>query len=250
MALLATIALGFSVGLLTGSTGIGGGSLLAPALIILNVNPFISVGTDLFVSALTKAVGAYVHHRSGTLYREILPALCIGGCVGALAGAAGLTLFKDGVDPIVAQKVLRRAIGVVLFMCAIAMALPVARRFCRERRAPLPATGVAGSLIGLITTVTGIGVGSLSVPTLQFLTQGSSMPAIVGSSLVFGMVVTLIGAGAHATMHNIDYRLGAILLLGAVPGVALGGFVSIRAAALLRRIVIVLLVASGLRLVI
>jgi uncharacterized membrane protein YfcA len=106
-----------------------------------------------------------------------------------------------------------------------------------------------GSLVAAITAVTGVGVGSLSVPALYFIKGRSQMPSIVGTSLAYATIVTAVGAAGHMALGDVNYPLAGLLLLGALPGVALGTTLVTRAPAALKPIVAALLVVSGLRLI-
>jgi uncharacterized membrane protein YfcA len=106
-----------------------------------------------------------------------------------------------------------------------------------------------GGIVSAITTVTGVGVGSLSVPALYFIKGRGGMSSIVGTSLVYATIVTAIGAGAHIAFHDVNYALAGLLLLGSLPGVTLGSAFATRAPAALKPLIVTLLVLSGIRLV-
>lgn len=246
---LAVAGLGFAVGVLVGATGIGGGTLLAPVLIfVLRLNPFVSVGTDLFVSAITKIVGAIVHRRADQVDTKLAWPLCIAGVAGAIVGTVLLTTMKYHVDVVAAQSLLKRIIGIALLICAafVAVSLNEKLRFTvrKERRA----AGFIGTFVAIVTTVTGVGVGSLSVPSLYLISGRRAMATVVGTSLVFGAVVTALAAVAHVALHDVDYALSGLLLIGGVPGVWLGSRMGARAGAYLRPAIAVLLVIVGLKL--
>jgi uncharacterized membrane protein YfcA len=246
---LGIVLLGFVIGVLVGATGIGGGTLLAPALIFfLRVNPFVSVGTDLFVSAITKLVGAVMHRRANNVYREILWPLCISGFFGALLGTLLLVALKLHMDPAPAQALLRRIIGVVLFVCAAFIILTANERFRRDVLHAPRYAAIIGPVVAIVTTLTGVGVGALSVPALYLISGRRPMAAIVGSSLVFGTVVTLVGALAHVALRDVNYSLALWLIVGGIPGVALGSALTIRKLGFLQPVVAVLLIVSGVRL--
>jgi uncharacterized membrane protein YfcA len=248
--LVGVILLGFGVGVLTGATGIGGGTLMAPALIfILRMNPFVSVGTDLFVSVLTKAVGSFVFRKTHNTIPEISWPLCIAGAIGAAVAGLLLWLLKSHVDMTIAQAVLRRVIGYVLLLCAAAIALSWGERWRGDATGKKSALGAAGAVIAALTTITGVGVGSLSVPTIYLMSRGRPMAAVVGTSLFFGMIVTLIASLAHIALGDVDYGLSLWLLLGAIPGVALGSLFAIRGSAILRPVVVLLIIVSAVRLI-
>jgi hypothetical protein len=245
------VLLGFLVGLVSGATGIGGGTLLAPFLMfVLKVDPFVSVGTDLFVSVVTKGVGSLIHKRAGNVEMSSIVPLCIAGLLGAIGGAILLAHLKTHVDVHAAQYTLRRIIGITLVVCAGAIMLSSRiRSGHRQFDKPLFLAPVA-AIVACITSITGVGVGSLSVPALYFVKGRSAMAAVVGTSLVFATLVTAVGAAAHMALHDVNYGLSALLLIGSIPGVALGSTLATRAPAALKPLVVVLLVLSGARLII
>ncbi len=247
---LAIAGLGFAVGVLVGATGIGGGTLLAPVLIfVLRLNPFVSVGTDLFVSAITKIVGAIIHRRANNVDTKLAWPLCIAGVAGAILGTALLTVMKYHVDVLAAQMLLKHVIGIALLICAVFVALSFNERLRFTVRHEGRYAAIIGAIVAVVTTVTGVGVGSLSVPALYLISGRRAMTLVVGTSLVFGAVVTALGAVAHVALHDVDYALSGLLLIGGIPGVWLGSRIGTRVAAYLRPVIAVLLVVVGLKLV-
>lgn len=246
---LAVAGLGLAVGVLVGATGIGGGTLLAPVLIfVLRMNPFVSVGTDLFVSAATKVVGALVHRRAGNVDVALARPLCIAGIVGAVAGTALLAFAKYHVDVVAAQTILKRTIGIALLVCAAAIAYAIGERGRFGVREEGRFASIMGALVAIVTTVTGVGVGSLSVPALYLIAGRRPAAIIVGTSLVYGAVVTGFAAVAHVALRDVDYGMSALLLLGGIPGVWLGSRLGARASAVMRPIIVALLAVVGVRL--
>ncbi len=247
----AVVALGFAVGLLVGATGIGGGTLLAPVLIfVLRMNPFVSVGTDLFVSAVTKIVGAFAHRRAHNVDVALALPLCIAGIAGAILGTLLLAFAKYHIDVVAAQKLLMHIIGYALLLCAIFVALSLNDRFRFAVKHEGRFAAVVGVIVAFVTTVTGVGVGALSVPSLYVIAGRRTMPVIVGTSLVFGAVVTAVATVAHVALHDVDYALSGLLLIGGIPGVWLGARIGTAAAAYLRPAIAILLVIVGVKLVI
>lgn len=250
MIALAVVLLGFLIGLVSGATGIGGGTLLAPFLMfVLKVDPFVSVGTDLFVSVITKAAGSFIHKRADNVEMQSVLPLGVAGIVGGLIGVIALAFLKTHVDIHAGQTVLRHVIGVTLCVCAVAIALSSRLRARHERFDNVASLGTMGAVVSAITTVTGVGVGSLSVPALYFIKGRSGMASIVGTSLVYATIVTAIGAVAHMALGDVNYGLAGLLLVGSLPGVMLGSTLATRAPAALKPVVVVLLVLSGMRLI-
>jgi len=247
---LAVVLLGLFIGLMVGATGVGAGTLGAPFLIfLLKIDPFVAAGTDLFMSVVIKAVGSLMHKRANNIEWRSFSPLAISGVVGSLVGLVVLAYLKQHVDMNASREVMRHAIGVVLCVCAAAVAFS-SRLSARHEKLDNPASlGIMGSLVAAITAVTGVGVGSLSVPALYFIKGRSQMPSIVGTSLAYATIVTAVGAAGHMALGDVNYPLAGLLLLGAVPGVALGTTLVTRAPAALKPVVAALLVVSGLRLI-
>lgn len=250
IAALGVVLLGFFIGLVSGATGIGGGTLLAPFLMfVLKVDPFVSVGTDLFVSMITKAAGSAIHKRADNVEMQSVIPLAAAGVIGSGIGIVALAFLKTHVDVHAAQGALRHLIGITLCLCATAIAISSRLRARHERFDTAGYLGLVGTVVAGITTVTGVGVGSLSVPALYFIKGRSGMSAIVGTSLFYATIVTGVGAIAHMFFRDVNYGLAALLLLGSLPGVALGSTLATRAPAALRPLMVVLLAISGVRLI-
>jgi uncharacterized membrane protein YfcA len=246
----ATVLLGFLIGLLSGATGIGGGTLLAPFMMFaLKVDPFVSVGTDLFVSVVTKAVGSTIHKRANNVDTRSLFPLALGGTLGALAGLAILGNLKLHADLHASQALLRHSIGVALCLCAVVMAFSSRLRAAHARYDNVVSLGVTGFIVAVITAITSVGVGSLSVPALYFVQRRGKMQAVVGTSLMYATIVTAIGSVGHIVLHDVNYGLAALLLTGSLPGVALGSALAMRAPSTLKPVIVVLLALFGARLI-
>jgi uncharacterized membrane protein YfcA len=177
----------------------------------------------------------------------VLP-LGIAAVVGGIIGIAALAVLKTHVDVHASQTVLRHIIGITLCVCALAIAVSSSLRGRRQRFDNATSLGIMGTIVSAVTTVTGVGVGSLSVPALYFIKGRARMSAIVGTSLVYATIVTAIGAAAHIVFRAVNYGLAVLLLLGSLPGVTLGSAFASRAPAALKPLIVALLVLSGLRL--
>ncbi len=250
MIALSVVLLGFFIGLVSGATGIGGGTLLAPFLMfVLKVDPFVSVGTDLFVSVVTKALGSAIHKRSNNVEMRSMTALAVAGVLGSLVGLAVLAFLKLHADVHLAQGALRRGIGIALCVCAFAIAFASKFRSGHERFDNGASLGVMGFVVAAITAITGVGVGSLSVPALYFIKGRAKIQTIVGTSLMYATIVTAVAAIGHIVLRDVNFSIAGLLLVGSLPGVALGSTLATRAASALRPVIVALLVLSGLRLI-
>jgi hypothetical protein len=247
---LAGLAVGFTVGL----TGMGGGALMTPIMVLLfHVNALAAVSSDLVVSLVMKPVGGAVHARRGTVRRDIALWLCVGSVPAAFAGVLLLDVVgHDNVD-----HLLKRALGLALLASASSILLrhAIDRRRAAGwdpgptvlRRGPTIAVGVIG---GLIVGLTSVGSGSLIIVMLLFLYPGLKSRELVGTDLI--QAIPLVGAAALGHLLFGDVRLGltASLILGSVPGVYVGARLSSRAPErVVRPSLFAVLVASGLKLV-
>lgn len=251
---------GFGVGLVVGTTGVGGGALMTPILVLVfGVAPAAAVGTDLWFAALTKTAGGIVHHRQGGIDWQVLRRLASGSLP-----AAGLTLLwlhNAGIGQ-VRQGLIMQALGAVLLLTALAMFFRTRiHAFGQRVRGTAPAafkraqpalTVVAGALLGFLVTLTSVGAGALGTVMLLYLYPFRLTPArLVGTDIVHAIPLTLVAGMGHLALGNVDLHLLAYLLLGSVPGVLLGSVLSARAPqALLRAIISIVLMLVGSRLLV
>lgn len=251
---------GFCVGVIVGTTGVGGGALMTPILVLLfGVAPAAAVGTDLWFASITKTAGGIVHHRQGGVDWQVLRRLAAGSLP-----AAACTLFwlhRAGVSQI-RQGFILQMLGGVLLMTAVAMLFRTRiHAFGRSLRGNRPErfkrvqpalTVVAGAILGFLVTLTSVGAGALGTVMLLYLYPFRLTPArLVGTDIVHAIPLTLVAGLGHLAMGNVDLRLLAFLLLGSIPGVLLGSVLSNRAPQqLLRGAISVILVLVGSRLLI
>ena len=228
--------LGFVVGLLVGLSGMGGGALMTPALILLGLaRPVIAVGTDLIWGALTKAVGGFVHYRQKTVDFTIVKRLAAGSIPGALAGLALLVhLHKYGVEAM--DRVVLRLLAIAL-MC-VALSLFVRAMRGRNSRIDASTEGITnnahpwltpllGAVVGFLVSLTSVGSGSLIVACLVVLYPSSPMRRIVGSDILHALILVGISALGHLGIGSVNVPLLAALLLGSLPGVWIGSKMSV-----------------------
>lgn len=250
---------GLLIGFLVGLTGIGGGALTTPLLILVfKVPPFVAVSSDLVASLAMKVVGGGVHLRRGTVQKPIVAWLSLGSVPGAFAGVIVLQwLDEDQVE-----AVITRALGAALLVAATMMVLRPAldRRRQRSRPAPVPtteamaprraATVAVGALVGLAVGITSVGSGSLVVVSLLFLYPGLRSAQLVGTDLVQAALLVASAALGHLLFGQVELGLTTSLVLGSVPGVYLGARASVRAPdRVLRPILCTVLALTGLRLI-
>ncbi len=244
---LAGLIAGFVIGL----TGVGGGALLTPLLIMLNVNPLAAVSTDIVASLVLKPIGGAVHLRSGTVNRRLVGWLSLGSMPAAIVGVYTITHIGGDVDTTV-----KKILGWVLVIAALAMIAKavVSTRMPREHAAPgtLPVkilpTVCIGVVGGFIVGLTSVGSGSLMVVLLMVLYPRISTRELVGTDLV--QAIPLIGSATLgiALWGHLQFSTTSSLLIGAVPAVYLGARMSAKANdAYIRPVIIFALVFSALK---
>ena len=249
------IGFGLGVGILVGMTGIGGGSLMTPLLIlVVGTPPVTAVGTDLAYGAVTKTVGGYKHARQGTVDFRLSKWMAFGSVPAAIGGVAALSWLEDtaGADfePILIA-VLAGAIlltGIITLVRAIFLKQLVLKE--RERLTLAARSKTAAVLIGVVVGfmlgVTSAGSGALIALALILLFR--LVPQrVVGTDVFHAAVLLWAAAAAHIVAGNVDYALAGTILIGSVPGVWVGSHLSVRLpAGTLRTILGVVLVGAGL----
>ncbi len=247
---------GLVVGVTVGMTGMGGGALMTPILVVgFGVPPISAVSSDLVASVVMKPLGAAVHARRGSLHRPVVTWLCMGSVPAALSGAFALHLLGDasrvqdriGVAVGVALLLATAAIGAKAVIVARRPGLPTADvRSVPVRPLPTLAVGVLG---GLVVGTTSVGSGSLMFVLLLVLYPSLSTGSLVGTDLA--QAIPLVGAAAigHLAFGDVSLALTGSLLLGAVPGVYLGARYSATAPdGVMRGVLAVALALSALKL--
>ncbi|MDP1734372.1 MAG: sulfite exporter TauE/SafE family protein [Sulfuritalea sp.] len=226
---------GFAVGLLVGLTGVGSGSLTTPLLVLLfGFKPAAAVGTNLLYTAITKSGGSWVHHRHDNIDWTIAGRLALGS-----VPAAGLTLLllaQLGVQGHGTTSLISVLLGVALLLTALSLffrqrLLDLAKRRSAsadssKHRAPL--TILAGAVIGVLVTITSVGAGSLGVTALTFLYPQLATRRIVGSDIAHAVPLTLVAGLGHWWLGTVDVVLLVSLLIGSLPGIALGAHFAAR----------------------
>jgi uncharacterized membrane protein YfcA len=223
------VASGFAVGLLVGLTGVGGGSLMTPLLTLLfGINPAVAVGTDLAFASITKVAGTAAHRVTGTVQWNVVRLLCWGAIPAAILSTLMLKHF-GALDEEIAQLI-RYSIAFSVVLTVISL---VYRRRMRDwvqanpnrqlRGASLAsATVTAGSILGVLVTVSSIGAGAVGATVLVLLYPRLSAAEIAGTDIAYAVPLTAIAAFGHWWLGSIDWTLLLTLLVGSVPGITVG----------------------------
>ena len=232
---------GLGVGFIVGLTGVGGGALMTPLLVLgFGISPAVAVGTDLLYAGLTKSGGVWVHSRHGTVQWKIAGWLAVGSLPATLAVVGllrGLPIDKSAFEGIITGT-----LGFTLILTALALLFkdrlrawsPWSRRLDAvpaEGNPPPPrvaATIATGAVLGVLVTLTSVGAGALGAAALFFLYPRLSSVQIVGTDLAHAVPLALAGGMGHwLLLGAVDGMLLASLLLGSLPGIWLGSHLGI-----------------------
>lgn len=264
---VAVVVAGLLVGFVVGLTGMGGGALMTPVLVLFfGIPPLAAVSSDLVAAAVMKPVGSWVHMRRGTIEWPLVRWLMVGSVPSAFAGVLVLRALGNSAD---VQTVVKTSLGIALLIAAAGMIYKSystlrarvrarALRTAGEERVvpppepvvvrPLP-TVLVGALGGLIVGMTSVGSGSLIIISLLALYPMLTANRLVGTDLVQAVPLVASAALGHLLFGDFQLDLTLSLLLGSIPGVYLGAMMSSRAPGwIIRRALAVVLVASGLKL--
>ncbi|MBB4569553.1 sulfite exporter TauE/SafE family protein [Rhizobium leucaenae] len=238
---------GFFVGMLVGITGVGGGSLMTPLLVLLfGVHPATAVGTDLLYAAITKSAGTAVHGMHGRVNWKVVGLLASGSVPAALA----MLWIMAGVNresPAVAHTI-TLSLGCLLFLTSLMLifrgqVLSTIRKWRGERGTLTPRTValltlVLGLLLGTLVTMTSVGAGALGVTVLLVLYPHLDVREIVGSDIVHAVPLTLIGGMGYWFIGEINWAMLFALLVGSIPGIVAGSLLAPRLHERLIRIIL------------
>jgi uncharacterized membrane protein YfcA len=240
---------GFVVGAVVGLTGVGGGALMTPLLILMfGYHPSRAIGTDLLFAAATKSVGTIVHGFNHTVEWPIVARLATGSLPGAALTLIGLRYL--GVHGSVANHLSSILLGLALILAAVALLvrpwllrLPqMAQTDSTLQRGPGP-TIALGFFLGIVVTVTSVGSGALGTVALMLLYPRMPIAKIVGSDLAHAVPLTLLAGLGHMALGTVSFPLLLSLLLGSIPGIILGSMASRHAPEPLLRIGLAIILA-------
>lgn len=253
----------FGVGIVVGLTGMGGGALMTPVLVLFfGVPPLSAVSSDLVASAVMKPVGSLVHLRRGTVNLDLVKWLALGSVPAAFSGVLVLKLMGPS-DTV--QEIVKVALGVALLVTAVLLAVRaylrlVARAKTRNgkgprhsqlrpdvRVRPVP-TLLLGVLGGAFVGMTSVGSGSIMIIGIMMLYPGLKASQLVGTDLFQAVPLVAAAALGHALFGDLDLAVTLPLILGSIPGVFLGAQLSARlAGGFVRRALAFVLLASSLK---
>jgi hypothetical protein len=229
---------GFGVGALVGLTGVGGGSLMAPIMILVfGMAPTAAVGTDLWFAGTTKIFGAWIHGKKGTIDKQIIVRMFCGSLPAAVLTL--IWLWMSGASPNHNQLMFKALGGTLILTSVAAMFRKRVHSFGERMRGTRPIefkrlqpalTVVAGAILGFLVTFTSIGAGALGAVMLLYLYPiRLNASKLVGTDIAHAIPLTLLAGVGHLLLGNVNVELLLNLLVGSIPGIALGSFASTHA---------------------
>ncbi|MHB8285273.1 MAG: sulfite exporter TauE/SafE family protein [Caulobacteraceae bacterium] len=245
---------GLVVGALVGLTGVGGGSLMTPLLVLLfGFHPGTAVGTDLLYASATKSVGTAVHGANKTVDWGVTGRLAMGSVPTTIASV--YLLYRLGVHGQVASHLISISLGVALLLTAVSIifrqklvAYSTTHWKEPEPRTKALLTTLLGAVLGVLVTLSSVGAGALGVTVLIFLYPRLPVARIVGSDIAHAVPLTLIAGLGHWWLGSVNFQLLGSLLIGSIPGIIVGSYLTGRIPeTVLRPILAAVLVLVGVK---
>jgi uncharacterized membrane protein YfcA len=225
---------GFGVGFLVGMTGVGGGSLMTPLLILLfGIHPATAVGTDLLYAAATKTGGSLVHGWARSIHWPVVALLACGSLPASILTLA--VLWQLNLNAEVARSLINLVLCGALLLTALALIFrgAIMHRY-RQRFDRLSAantsliTVLVGVALGVLVSISSVGAGAVGVTALLLLYPRLPMVRIIGSDIAHAVPLTLVAGAGHWMAGAVDWHLMGSLLVGSLPGILLGSYSAIR----------------------
>ncbi len=221
---------GLMVGILVGFTGVGGGSLMTPILVLLfGFHPATAVGTDLLYASITKSVGSVVHGWRNTVDWKIVRRLASGSVPAAVITVSLLNTMGKPSDDV--ATIITTVLGAMLVCTSIVVMFQarVVAFFSRQRRIDIVQdrgwpTIILGAVLGVLVSVSSVGAGAIGVTALLILYPGLPVSRIVGTDIAHAVPLTFVAGMGHWAIGNVDVALLLSLLTGSIPGIIIGSY--------------------------
>jgi len=247
------VASGFGVGLLVGMTGVGGGSLMTPLLILLfGIHPSTAVGTDLLYAAATKAGGSVVHGLARSVHWPAVIRLACGSIPASILTM--VVIWQLDLNPASQRSLVNLVLCFALLLTAVSLIFRKsildryrARMERVEESTIVIATVVTGALLGVLVSISSVGAGAVGVTALLLLYPRLPMASIVGSDIAHAVPLTLVAGAGHWMLGEVDWQLMGVLLMGSLPGIVIGSYSAVRVPQAVLRVTlaVILLVVAG-----
>jgi uncharacterized protein len=247
------VASGFGVGLLVGMTGVGGGSLMTPLLILLfGIHPSTAVGTDLLYAAATKTGGSLVHGLGRSIHWPAVIRLACGSLPASVATM--LVMWQLNLDASAQRSVVNLVLCFALLLTATSL---IFRKAIMERyrkrlehvdeKTTAILTVATGAALGILVSISSVGAGAVGVTALLLLYPRLPMVTIVGSDIAHAVPLTLVAGFGHWALGAVDWSLMGVLLLGSLPGIVIGSYSALKVPETVLRVTLaaVLILVAG-----
>ena len=230
MDLIYYILAGAGVGLAIGLTGVGGGSLMTPLLLLFGFPPATAVGTDLLYAAITKSGGVIMHHRQGTINWRIVSVMLLGSLPASVATSYFLHLYFDDTEQY--TQLLTTSLGIMLILTSTVLLFknkllspsegdgPKFLQNAREHA--LQWSFFSGLVLGVFVTLSSVGAGAFGTAVLLILYPRLPSINIIGTDLSHAVPLTLTAGFGHLLLGNVDFLLLGSLLIGSLPAIYVG----------------------------
>jgi uncharacterized membrane protein YfcA len=228
------VASGFGVGLLVGMTGVGGGSLMTPLLILLfGIHPSTAVGTDLLYAAATKTGGSLMHGWSRSIHWPAVIRLACGSIPASVLTL--VVMWQLDLNGASERSLVNLVLCFALLLTAVSLIFrrSILERYRRrlehvETGTTTAATVLAGAAVGVLVSISSVGAGAVGVTMLLLLYPRLPMASVVGSDIVHAVPLTLAAGLGHWALGEIDWHLMGVLLMGSLPGIMVGSYSAVR----------------------
>jgi uncharacterized membrane protein YfcA len=228
------VASGFGVGLLVGMTGVGGGSLMTPLLILLfGIHPATAVGTDLLYAAGTKTAGSIVHGWSRSVHWPAVFRLAAGSL--PASALTLLVLWKLDLNGEAERSLVNLVLCFALLLTATSLIFRKSLMAQFRRRSERMdastttlATVLVGATLGVLVSISSVGAGAVGVTALLLLYPRLPIATIVGSDIAHAVPLTLVAGAGHWALGDVDWALMGVLLIGSLPGIVIGSYSATR----------------------
>lgn len=228
MEILFLILTGGAIGLVVGITGVGGGALMTPALLLFGFPAHIAIGTDLWFAALTKSGGMVAHQRKRHINWSIVWNLASGSLPAAIVTGLALTFWFGSAENY--ASLLKTALGFMLILTSLVLIFRshITAHYGKRQRPESPSNGfsvrlfIAGIVLGTLVTLSSVGAGAIGTAVLMILYPYLLPKQIVGTDIAHAVPLTFIAGAVHLYLGNVDFHLLLALLTGSLPAIYLG----------------------------
>ncbi|MDN3649698.1 sulfite exporter TauE/SafE family protein [Reinekea marina] len=253
MEILLFIAAGAAVGLIVGMTGVGGGALMTPILLLFGFPPQIAIGTDLWYAAITKSSSLYSHHKMNNIRWQIALTMAAGSLPAAVLTGLVLTYWFD--DNGSYTHILTTALGFMLILTASAILfknklMKTSRDDTEGNQTSRQAVKLwaIGAILGVLVTLSSVGAGAIGTAVLLILYPKFLPSQIVGTDIAHAIPLTFVAGLVHLQLGNVDFFLLGALLMGSIPAIQIGSKLTQKVpSAILQPVLAWLLLGLGLK---